>query len=243
MEPCDKAARDILADIEAAYRPSQDFVNVDPTLFRHLDLRWYDRTSRLLQSKTFEPMANVADRAAATRPGATLMPVLLRMLLSKDGTVIVTLSHARMRNPLTRLFVWLLRQSPGRVVDMETECTDGSFVVTSNAARGHVADLPPGIAAEFLRPSATVHEVSHRHAARVLAHLAARPGVVARAASTRGEAFASQHRMDALKAAHRGELNGITREMLQRLSVRDMSHGAQTTTSAAPHRTEVRRAS
>jgi hypothetical protein len=86
MEPIEKAAKEIMAVIEATYRPSHEYVNVDPKLFRHLDLHWYDRNSRLLQSKGFKPIANVADRSKAATVDGVLMPVLMRTMLSKDGS-------------------------------------------------------------------------------------------------------------------------------------------------------------
>ena len=241
MEPTEKAATDILAAIEATYRPSHEYVNVDPKLFRHLDLHWYDRTSRLLQSKGFKPLANVADRSKTALAGNVLMPALIRTMLSKDGTVMAVLCHARIKGLLRRLLLWLLRKLPGKVINMETECTDGTFVVTSNAATAALIELPALISAEFLRARATVHEVHHRHVTHLAAHLARRPGVSARSVSTQVELVASRNRMNALKAAYRGQVGGITREELDTLTQFGTPIPAAVRTAVV--REQVRRAS
>jgi hypothetical protein len=241
MHPTEKAAHEILATIEATYQPSHDYVNVDPKAFRHLDLKWYDRTARLLQSKGYKPLANVEDRTITNTPGGVLLPALVRTMLSKDGTVMASLYHARIKGLFLRLLLWLLRKLPGRVVDMETECSDGSFVVTSNAASAAVMELPALISADYLRAKATVHEVHQRHVVRLAAHLAHRPGVTARVMTTQAELVASQNRMNALKAAYRGEVGGITRDELDKLSVFGASLAADV--HAAVVREQVRRAS
>ncbi len=241
MEPIEKAAHDILRVIVATYRPTHDYVAVDPKAFRHLDLHWYDRTSRLLQSKGFRPLANIEDKTITAAPNGVLMPAMVRTMLSKDGTVMASLYHARLKGLFLRLLLWLLRKLPGRVVDMETECTDGSFVVTSNAASAAVMALPTLISAEYLRAKATVHEVHQRHTKRVSAHLARRPGVRACVATTQDELIASQNRMNAIKAAYRGEVGGITKDELDRLSVFGTSLAADV--HAAVVKEQVRRAS
>lgn len=218
MEPTQQAAHDILATIEATFVPSHDYVRVEPQQFRHLDLRFYERTMRLLNAKGFRLVADVEDRTITRAPRGVLMPVMLRTMVSRDGTVMAALYHPRLKSLWTRVLLWVLRRAPGRVIDLETECSDGSFVVTSNASAAAAFALPALISAEFLPASASVHELHASHTRRVAAHLAVRPGIVARPIATHEQLVASQNRMNALKAAYRGEVGGITREELDRLA-------------------------
>jgi hypothetical protein len=219
MEPTEKAAHDILATIEATYQPTHHYVPVDPRAFRHLDQAFYDRTARLLASKGFRTLADVEDTTITATPGTVLMPVMIRTLLSRDGTIMAALYHPKIRSLFLRALIWVLRKSPGKIIDMETECSDGSFVVTSNAIGAAALTLPTLISVEYLATKSTVHEIHQRHTRRVAAHLDARTGVRARVITTHAELVASQNRMNAIKAAHRGEIGGVTREELEQLAI------------------------
>jgi len=80
-------------------------------------------------------------------------------------------------------------------------------------------ESPPLIDARFLPPSDDVDTIYATHTARVAAHLQQRPGVRALPIGSFDDMVASQNRMNAIKAAFRGELEGITREELGRLSL------------------------
>jgi hypothetical protein len=218
MQPSEKAAREILAMLESTYQPTHRFVRARADDFRHLDLGFYDRTARQLAGQGFRPLADVEDKTITETPGTVLSAILIRTMLSRDGTVMVALYHPHIRSFWLRALLWLLRKLPSKATDMETECSDGSFVATSNAASAAAIANPPLIATEYLPAGTPPLEVQARHAVRVAEHLAARPGVSARAISTHDELVASQNRMNALKAAYRGELGAVTREELEQLS-------------------------
>ena len=220
MEPAEKAAREILALIAATYQPTHEYVPADARLFGHLDSRFYERTTRLLGSNGFRKLADIEDKTITNSPNGVLMPVLVRTMLSRDGTVLAGLYHPRIKRLGLRILLWVFRKLPGKVIDMETEFSDGSFVVTSNAVSAAAIELPTTlISAEFLPGTVTALAVFHRHAARVAAHLVARPGVGTRAVSTLDELLASQNRMNAIKAAYRGEIGAVTKAELERLSM------------------------
>jgi hypothetical protein len=216
MEPAEKAAHEILDLIEATYQPTHDYVVADPRAFRHLDIAFYDRIARLLASKGYRTVADLEDKTITNAPGV-LMPVLLRTLLSRDGTVIAALYHPRIRSLGLRLLIWLLGKRPGKVIDFETEFEDGSFVATSNAKGADGIGVPPQISSAFI-PSASLHELHQHHLVRVAAHRAARHDVAPRVMRDLAELIASQNRMNALKAAYRGEVGGVSKEELDRLA-------------------------
>ena len=218
MHPTEHAAREILATIEAHFQPTHRYVAASAADYRHLDLGFYDRTARLLGSHGFRPLADVEDRTITEAPGTVLSAILVRTMVSADGTTMVALYHPHIRSIWVRALLWLLRQLPGKVTDMETECSDGSFVVTSNAASAAAIQNPPLIATEYLASGTPPLDVAARHAERLAEHLAARPGVTARIVTSHAELVASQNRMNALKAAYRGEVGGISREELEQLS-------------------------
>ncbi len=219
MEPVENAAHQLLAVIEASYRPTHHYVAVKASSFRHLDIAYYEKATRLLTARGFRVLADVEDTTITATPGGVLMPVMIRSLLSKDGTVMAALYHPRIKPLLLRCLFWVMRKSPGKVVDMESEFSDGSFVVTTNAASAAAIALPALIAAEYLPRTARVHDVHQRHAERVAAHRQQRSGVTARSIRTHDELIASQNRMNAIKAAFRGEISAITQEEVDQLAV------------------------
>lgn len=219
MEPAEKAAHEILASLEATYQATHRYVRVKPTDFPHLDISWYEKTTRLLATKGFRAVADVEDKTITEAPGTVLSAILVRALASRDGTVVAALYHPHIRKLWVRVLLWILRKTPGKVVDMETEFSDGSFVATTNAASAGVLENGPMIQAEFLPFTTTPLEVHARHMARVAEHLAQRPGVAPRVMTSYEDMLASQHRMNALKAAYRGEVGGITKAELDRLAV------------------------
>ena len=219
MEPAERAANEILATIEAAYTATHDYVVVDPQSFRHLDLVFYERTAQVLSVEGFRRVADMEERTVTATPGGKLMPVLIRSMRSKDGAIMVALYHPRIKPVGVRILLWLLGKLPGKVVDMETEFQDGSFVVTSNAASSVGFDLPTLISAEYMPAKSSVLGVLQRHIVRVTAHTAARPGVASKKVVTHAELLASQNRLNAIKAAFRGEIGGITKAELDRLAI------------------------
>jgi hypothetical protein len=114
-------------------------------------------------------------------------------------------------------------------------------VVTSNAATAAERALPALISGERLRAKATVHEVHQRHVTHLAAHLAQRRGVSARSMSTQVELVASQNRSNALKAAYRSQVGGITPEELDTLTLFGTSTAADSRADIV--REQVRRAS
>ena len=240
MEPVENAARQILAVIQATYQPTHHYVTVKASAFRHLDIAYYEKATRLLTARGFRVLADVEDTTITATPGAVLMPVMVRALLSKDGTVMAALYHPRIKPLLLRFVRWVMRKSPGKVVNMETECSDGSFVITSNAASATAIALPALIAAEYLPITARVHDVHQRHTERVAAHLRQRAGITTRSFRTHDELIGSQNRMNAIKAAVRGEIGGITKEELDQLAIFGTSMTADV--HAAIRREQMKRA-
>ena len=241
MDPVERAAHEILATIEATYKPAHDYVLVDTKEFQHLDIRYYDRTARVLSVEGFRQLADVEDRTITATPNGVLMPVLIRSMLAKDGTLAAFMYHPRIKSLTLRALLWLLRRLPGKVVDMQTEFDDGTFVVTTNAVSAAAIDLPALISAEFMPANSSPLGIFQRHLTRVAAHAAERPGIRARSIRSHAELVASQNRENAIKAAYRGQVVGISREELDRLTL--LSKRNTSAVQAALIRERVRRAS
>lgn len=226
MHPTERAAREIVATLAATYSSTHDYVQVDPRHFRHLDLKFYDRTASALAARGFCSLADLEDRTTTNVPGTVLSAVMLRVMLSRDGTTTAAFYHPHVRRLRLRALLWLLRKLPGRMVDFESECSDGTFVVTSTAVLADAFQHAPLISAEYLPGTTPVLDVYARHAARVANHLKHRPGVQPLTVRTVDEVLAAQHRMDSIKAAYRNSVGGVTLGELERLSWLGTEHAS-----------------
>jgi hypothetical protein len=243
MTPNERTAQEILATLAATYTSTHDYVRVDERNFQHLDLKFYSRTTRLLEACGFRKLADIEDRTVTGTPGTVLSAIMVRAMSARDGTVTAAFYHPHVRSFGLRALLWLLRKLPGRMVDMETECSDGTFVVTSTAGLAGAFQSPPLIYAEYLPATTPVLDLYAKHTARVARHLSQRPGVKALEASTLDDLLASQHRMDAIKAAYRNGVGGVTREELEKLSWLGKEHAADVHTEVQKMQERQRRAS
>lgn len=205
-----KTAARLLESIEATYVPTHDYVPATLDRFRHLDRRFYERVQRQLQDEGFRHLHDLEDRTLTNAPGL-LMPVMVRALASQDGSIMASAYHPKLKL-LWRVIFTLLRKNPPPVIDFETEHEDGGFTVTSNAAFASIMGLPPMIRAEYLKPGTPLPEVLARHRERLAGESRPAP----RGVHDTDALLAAQNRMNALKAAYRNQVGGITREEIDR---------------------------
>lgn len=223
-DPAADAARRILDNLQAIYQPTHQYVPADPQSFRHLDLGWYDRTASAFERLGFRRFGDIEDKTITDAPNTVLRPTFMRALVSHDGTVTAALYDPRIRGIGLRVLLWVLRKLPGKVVDFETECSDGSFVATSNASAAAAITLPPVFNVAWLPASTEPQTVYAIHTARLAEHLQARPGVTAVIIDSMEAMMQSQDRQNALKAAFRGEIPGLTPSELEALSLFGTGH-------------------
>ena len=206
----EKTAARLLESIEAVYVPTHDYVPASLDRFRHLDRRFYEGVQRELQDEGFRHLHDLEDLTLTKAPGV-MMPVMVRALASGDGSIMAAAYHPKLKL-LWRVIFTLLRKNPPPVIDFETEHEDGGFTVTSNAAFASMMGLPPMIRAEYLKPGTPLPVVLRRHRERLSSEARAAP----RGVHDTEALLASQNRMNALKAAYRNLVGGITREEIDR---------------------------
>lgn len=212
-----QGAREILENIRATYVPTHRFESVRLEDFSHVDRRFYENTRTDLEREGFLHLEDAEDVTLAGAKGNVFKRVPIRCLVSGDGTIMAGLYHPKLKSLWLRFLLFVLGKRIDRIVDFETEFADGSFVCTSNAFSASAMQLPPLIDALYL-PARTPWSVClAQHRERVARHHLASSAGVVRIRSI-ADLRASQNRMNALKAAHRGELQGITLAELEKLS-------------------------
>ena len=121
-----------------------------------------------------------------------------------------------------RFVLWITRFKLGKVVDFETEYSDGSFLATSNAECAGSMQSPPLVMTEFLSCNAPIEQVYQTHIMRMEAYSIVAKEIKPIRCSGLDQVHASQHRLEAIKAAYRKEIGGVTKEELEKLSGGDI---------------------
>jgi len=214
MSAIDKTAQDIKELHQSIYVPRHEYRQVDASTFRHLDLKFYDalRDTLIAQGCAWlGDVENLSLKQTAFDPRS-----FIRILVSKDQTTCIGLYHVRPRF-WVRLLLWIFRVKLGKMIDCETELSNGAYVVTSNATEAGKLNLPPNLDRKFF-PLNTPHMiVFEEHQRRLKDIFATDPHVLATTMRTVEEALEMQHRMQAVKAAYRKGIGYVTEDELRRL--------------------------
>lgn len=239
MQSYERGAREILDHINEVYVPSHKYVQVDPREFRHLNLKFYESVKTELLRKGFTHLSDEEDTTLSNARGGLLRRVMIRTMISSDGSVMVGAYHAKIK-PLWRILLFLLRQRvPGPTVDFETEFENGAFLATTNAGEAVAAmTQPPMILMSHLPAGTPVEEMRTCHLERIQAYQELQ-GVRPLCFSSREEVIESQNRMNALKSVYRLEIGGITAEELAKLSAGHLDVAARMHDKIAEARTSA----
>ena len=138
----------------------------------------------------------------------------LRVAASGEGLMTGSMYHFRPQVRWLRLIMLVLNRGGMKFVDFQTEFSDGSFMTTSNAEMAGTMKSPSSIDARFLPAKTPPQELLPLHLKRITEHLKKNPELTVREVRTLEDAFAAEERQDAVKAAFRQELGGMTREEL-----------------------------
>jgi len=205
-----KGAKQLTALVRHLYAGRHEYREADPARFPHLDLQFYDETARLLEHEGFVRLGDLEDVTSNETPGGVGYPLFIRGLAGDEGRILAGLYHFR-----TILWKsWQARLLGGaksfKIVDLQTELSDGAFLTTTNATSARAIDLPAQIFSDHLPSGCTPLEVLEIHRRRLADYLAEHPGVEVRRITTTEQALDMAHRMQDLKAEHRKSMGGIT---------------------------------
>jgi hypothetical protein len=207
-----KGAQRLTALVRHLYAGRHEYREADPARFRHLDLRFYDEAARLLEREGFARLGDLEDVTNNEAPGSAGAPLFIRGLTGDGGRIVAGIYHFRPKG----WNVWWTRLlgagKPFKVVDLQTDLSDGAFLETSNATSARAMSHPPQILSDHLPSGCTPMEVLEVHRRRLADYLAEHPDVEVRPITTAEQAIALGHRVQDMKVEHRRSLGGIVEE-------------------------------
>jgi hypothetical protein len=133
-------------------------------------------------------------------------------MLGRDGTWITYLYHFK-----PAVLARALAANGFRILELQTQFANGTFVCTSNAEEAGKLDSPPGVDALRLPANSSLDAIVEAHAQRVSAALAANPGGAALRMGGLEDIHRAQNVLQGIKAAFRRDV-GITKQELERLA-------------------------
>ncbi len=210
-------ARTIVKQTRVLTTPEHEHVPVDAREFRHLDLAWYDAARQRMEAREFvflqdEENLNVTRSSHGNR-------TLLRVSLSREGTTMACLYHFKPGWTLR-----LLGAKATKVLDLETQFSNGAWVCTSGAQDAGKLNSPPGIDALYLPPTTPLETLIESHQQRLTRFLAQNPRVQPVRMHGIDDIHRAQSAQQQIKAAYRRE-HGLSREELQRIAGPDAGEG------------------
>jgi hypothetical protein len=187
-----------------------EYAPVNAREFGHLDLSWYDASQRWLEERGFGWLGD--EENLTFRRTSKGNRTLLRTMLGRDGTWITYLYHFKPAG-----LAPALAANGFKILELQTQFANGTFVCTSNAEEAGKLDPPPGVDALRLPANSSLDAIVEAHAQRVSAALAANPGVAALRMGGLEDIHRAQNVLQGIKAAFRRDV-GITKQELERLA-------------------------
>jgi hypothetical protein len=214
------AAKDIVDFVKKVYVPRHEYAPVNPKDFSNLDLKFYEQAMKDLIQYDFR---HVIDQECVTlKGGSNDLRTFIRVGLSSDGTIMAGLYHPKPRF-LLRLLLLLCFFILRKVVDLETEFSDGSFIVTSNIKGMVGINTPPDILTEYVSWKTPISQLLELHKSRVHNYLQTNQTIYPVQMRTIGDINESQNRMQEKKAAYRKNVGWITKEEMRNIAGKDNS--------------------
>jgi hypothetical protein len=174
---------------------------VQPSEFPELDCEFYDRARSWFETRGF--------RFLGDRENVTLSRIVpssrtfIRTMVSADGTIVGCACHVKLQN--ARGF-----RTEARVIELETELSDGTFVSTSNAWAATRNRPVPGIEAERFPEETPADELLRIHGERLASIVESRSHLVDTQLQTIDDVIRFQRRMQAVAAKHMRSLGHMT---------------------------------
>lgn len=162
----------------------------------------------------------LGDLREVTAPkGSAVYKTPLRVLVDRKGRIMATVAwlqntvHERLANELHGM-------PSGGTIDLETEFSNGRFIMTSNAESAGLMDFPPQIDTRFFRAGTKAGTLLREHRRRVRAYMLAHPKLSIRTVASTEEYGQAQARQGAIKAAFKKKTGYVTTREVKRIAQR-----------------------
>jgi hypothetical protein len=198
------AADDIVRMQQALYSETHEYRTVQPNEIRGLDIAFYDRTQQYFQTQQFKHLGDIED-LTATREFPK-MRTFIRVMSGDGGATQLAIYHVKMRGFYRLLQTFNVLPKNLKMVDLETELSDSSFMVTANSQGSDTTGAVPGVVRFQHSLDTGAADLLKLHREQVEQAIRRDPALQPVLVNTLDELIASQHRLQAIKNAHKASI-------------------------------------
>ena len=201
-----RGAQRAVDDHEALYSGTHQYVGVDAAAYPRLDLRFYDALRDFLRAEGFEYAGDVENLTLTGQ--MPHMRTFIRAMSGDRGAVIAGFYHVVVRG-WQAPFQWIgLIPRRLQVLDLETELSDGTWVVTTNTLNVDTTPLQENLRVLRMPLRTSYPEVLQAHRDR-LRDVLAETGLEPRRATGLNEILAAVDRLQQLRNEALGSRDGL----------------------------------
>lgn len=204
-----KAGADIVANNKRLFQSQHEYRDAVESDFQSLDRDRYEKTTQELLDRGYRL---IGDRVNVTVEKQGVVTVI-RALASPDGTTLAGIFHFPRASKARGLEGKTLF-----TIDLETEFSDGTFLVTSNTLETDLLTPPPAIKRQRLTLETPLAEMIEAHESYKQQALAAQPGLTCTVVDTMEDVSEFQHRQHAAKVAFRSKIGHVDPEEVHRIA-------------------------
>lgn len=196
-------AKALVSSVQSIYAGDHEYKTVSPAEFGWMNLSHYETMKRELTERGFTHLEDIENLTLTRAFPATR--TFLRSFTGVEGTVQAGVYDLTPRGTMRLMQMVGGMARDFRTIDLQTELTNGRFVLSTTADRKMASgSVPPEAEAEYYPRSMPLDELLEAHIARVQRALDAAPGVDMVRARTAAEAREGQRRLQRLINRFRG---------------------------------------
>ncbi|MDC0598466.1 hypothetical protein OAP18_01285 [Gammaproteobacteria bacterium] len=221
-------AKEILASLQYLFQGTDKAIDASEDDFPHIDFSKYRSIENTLKTDGFKKIGDIELVNISNDPTGVFRKTLIRSFVSQDNGSVV--SCYELRPKWSRILLLLVRGvlalrwiaaprfflsmiPPRFILDIETELSDGSFVVTANAQAAGFLSGPPTVDELYLPYGTGLEKLWELHLLRLKEKIVGE--VSLRAIRDKVALRKMQDRLKMEKTAHRSSSNWIKKEEIQ----------------------------
>jgi cell wall assembly regulator SMI1 len=204
----EKLARDILDSIQLRCKDHHEYHEVTPEQLDSLQAQFYHQHTTRFLKLGFSYICDLPDRALQNTNGSGLF----RVMSSADDGVVA--SFYPLKPPLQTLLMRWGKQELRRVLQFETQFSNGHIIISTTAADSASQPLPETIT-QYCHPSEiSLKGLLHKHRTKIQRYQAQHSGINIAKVNKTDEFFALRNRQCKLISDHIRSIGWVSKEYL-----------------------------
>jgi hypothetical protein len=202
-ENIDQIAHQILQSIQTNFQRGTDYKEVKPDQSAYLRSKFYNDNTEKLLKLGFHYTADLADQAAAK--STQNIPPFFRVMSFFDDGIVACFYHIKPK------FSWPFHAAR-KVIELETELSDGNIIISSTAEDEIEYPLPKTISRYAHPANIPIEGLLHKHRAKIRRYQTHKPDAAIVKVRSKKEFVALRQRRQQMIYNHLKSIGWVTKE-------------------------------